>query len=68
MLLYIRRYGQRAAVQLINKDEDNNEDKGKDKGEDEALEVEFAAIKAILNQGNDTDNGNENKEVNEDNE
>ena len=36
-----------AAVQLINEDEDNK-DGGKDGGEDKALEVEFAAIEAIL--------------------
>ena len=35
-----------AAVYLIREDEDNNEDEGE--GEDEALEVEFAAIEAIL--------------------
>ena len=38
-----------------------------DRGKDEALEVEFATIKAILDQGNDTGDGNKNREVNKDN-
>ena len=54
------------AVQLINKDEDN-EDRGKDRGKNKALEVEFTAIKVILDQGNNTDDGNKNKEVNKNN-
>ena len=63
---YEKAQAEAAAVQLINEDEDN-EDRGKDGGKDKALKVEFAAIKAILDQGNDTNNGDKNKEVNEDN-
>lgn len=63
---YEKAQAEAAAVQLINEDEDN-EDGGEDRGKDEALEVEFTAIEAILDQGNDTDDGDENREVNEDN-
>ena len=47
----------------INKNEDNNKNGSKD----EALKVKFAAIKAILDQGNNTNNTNKNGEVNKDN-
>ena len=54
-----------AAVKSIRKDEDNNKNEGnnRDKGKEKALEAEFAAIKATLNQGDDT-NGNKDGEVN----
>lgn len=63
---YKKAQAKTAAVHLIREDEDNNEDKGE--GEDEALEVEFAAIKVILNQGNNIDNGDKEREINKDNE
>ena len=65
--VYKKAQAEAAAVQLINKDEDN-ENRGEDRGKNKALEVEFAAIEAILDQGNDTDDGDKNGEVNKDNE
>jgi hypothetical protein len=41
---------------------DNKEDKGKE----EILEVEFATIKAILNQGDNINDSDKNREVNKD--
>ena len=44
---YKKAQAEAVVVYLIREDEDNNKDKGE--GKDKALEVEFAAIKAILN-------------------
>ena len=63
---YKKAQAEAAAVHLIREDEDNNEDEGE--GEDEALEVEFAAIEAILDQGSDTGDGDEDGEIDKDNE
>src|SRR6266699_2171698 len=65
---YEKAQAEAAAVQLIGEDEDNNEkDKAKEEAKEEALEAEFTTIKAILDQGNNTDNGDKDREVNEDN-
>ena len=64
---YKKAQAEAAAVQLIGEDEDNNKkNKAEEEAKEEALEAEFATIKAILDQGNNTDNGDEDKEVNKD--
>ena len=69
---YEKAQAEAAAVQLIREDEDNNEknkaeEEAKEEAEEEALEAEFTAIEAILDQGDNTDDGDEDGEVNEDN-
>ena len=67
---YEKAQAEAAVVQLIREDEDNEKDEAgeeaEEEAEEEALEAEFAAIEAILDQGDNTYDGDEGGEVNED--